>query len=147
MARDILKDMLSGKRDIGWSSKREKERDTRRAFSQSQKSEIWDRQKGICRGSHCGHSQLLRAATHYDHIKPHEDGGKTIVKNGQALCATCHALKSNKDRLKKVDKKRKGKIKKNTNYGFITNLGKKRNKKGFLSNMEDEFDKLDKEWR
>ena len=143
MVRNSLRDMLRGKRDIGWSSQREKERDTRRAFSQSQKNEIWDRQKGKCKGSHCRHSQLLRGATHYDHIKPHEDGGKTTVKNGQALCATCHALKSNKDRLKKVDKKRK----KKTNDSIFSQLGKRKSKKGLFSDMEVELHKLDKKWR
>jgi hypothetical protein len=97
--------------DIGFSSskKKEVERDTRRTFSQTQKNEIWDRQKGKCAGSHCEHKPLLRSATHYDHIIPWEKGGKTVVSNGQALCPTCHTLKSQKDRLKKVDKQRKSK--------------------------------------
>ncbi|MFA6330358.1 MAG: HNH endonuclease [Candidatus Micrarchaeia archaeon] len=87
--------------------KKEPERDPRRNFSQTQKNEIWDRQRGRCAGSHCEQSTLLRSATHYDHIIPWEIGGRTIVSNGQALCTTCHSLKTHKDRLKKIDKKRK----------------------------------------
>ena len=94
---------MFGMPNFGGSSRK---RDTRRAFTQSQKSEIWDNQKGKCAGSHCGHRHLLRGATHYDHIIPWERGGRTVVSNGQALCATCHSMKSNKDTLKKVDKKR-----------------------------------------
>ncbi|MBI2664225.1 HNH endonuclease [Candidatus Woesearchaeota archaeon] len=94
---------------LGPSRQKETERDTRRAFSQTQRNEIWDRQKGKCAGSHCGHKPLLRSATHYDHIIPWEKGGKTVVSNGQALCPTCHSVKSNKDRLKNVDKKRNNK--------------------------------------
>lgn len=43
----------------------------------------------------------------FDHIKPFESGGKTTVKNGEALHKDCHAKKTQKETLKKVDKKRK----------------------------------------
>ena len=91
----------------GRTGKKEKGRDSRRSFNRTQQNEIWDNQHGKCAGSHCKHSRLLRSATHYDHIIPHEKGGRTEVSNGQALCATCHSIKTNKDRLEKVDKKRK----------------------------------------
>lgn len=87
-------------------------RDPRRSFTPGQKGEIWDNQDGRCAGAHCKHSRLLRQATHYDHIKPWEDGGRTTVSNGQALCATCHQLKTareNSRKLKKADRKRKKK--------------------------------------
>lgn len=47
-----------------------------------------------------------------------EDNGKTIVSNGQALCPTCHTLKTKKDRLRKIDKKRTS-SKKPKNYSGI----------------------------
>ncbi|MCX6818524.1 MAG: HNH endonuclease [Candidatus Aenigmarchaeota archaeon] len=113
---------------FGHTPKKEAERDTRRAFSQTQRNEIWDRQKGKCTGSHCGHKTLLRSATHYDHIIPWEKGGKTVVSNGQALCPTCHSVKSNKDRLKKVDKKRGNKSNDNLFGGNLFGPPSKRSK-------------------
>ena len=77
-------------------------RDSRRAFTHSQRNEIWDRQGGKCAGCR---NQLMRSSTHYDHVKPWEDGGKTMIGNGQALCPNCHARKSNRERLKKVESK------------------------------------------
>jgi 5-methylcytosine-specific restriction endonuclease McrA len=91
---------------LGTPSRKKSDRDTRRAFTTTQKNEICDKQNNKC--AKCG-KPLLRSATHYDHKTPWEKGGKTEVKNGQALCATCHSIKNNKDRLKKVDKKRKSK--------------------------------------
>lgn len=84
----------------------EYERDTRRAFSLTQRNELWDRQNGKC--AKC-RKPLLRSAVHFDHKTPWEDGGKTEVKNGQALCPNCHTVKNNKDRLKKIDSIRKPK--------------------------------------
>jgi 5-methylcytosine-specific restriction endonuclease McrA len=84
-------------------------KDSRRSFTQSQKNEICDRQKNRC--AKCK-AHLLKAATHYDHIKPYSKNGKTEVNNGQALCSNCHSVKSNKDQLKKVNVKRTSKIKK-----------------------------------
>jgi len=107
---DILGNRINTKDPFGLgirtSSKKKTDRDTRRSFTQSQKNEIWDKQEGMC--AKCEET-LKRAGTHYDHKIPWEKGGKTEVKNGQALCATCHSIKSNKDRLKNVDKKRKPK--------------------------------------
>jgi len=40
---------------------------------------------------------------------PWASGGRTKVVNGRALCADCHEIISHKDRLKRVDKKRKPK--------------------------------------
>ena len=33
-------------------------------------------------------------------------GGKTVIENGQALCANCHSKKTHKDRLKKINNKK-----------------------------------------
>lgn len=104
---------------FGTSAK--KERDERRSFNRSEQNEIWDRQKGRCVGKHCRHSLLRRSAVHYDHIKPWELGGKTIPSNGQALCPTCHSIKTNKDRLKKQAKARtskKGTRSSSSGFGF-----------------------------
>lgn len=79
------------------SQARQSGRDTRRSFNASEKGEIWDRQKGKCT---MRKERLLRSATHFDHKIPWELGGKTIISNGQALCPTCHAIKTNRDRLK-----------------------------------------------
>jgi len=76
------------------------ERDSRRGFNQTEKAEIWDKQEGKC--ARC-REQLLRRATHYDHIIPWEKGGETNVKNGQALCANCHSIKSHEARLDKIN--------------------------------------------
>lgn len=90
---------------IGLGSTRNKDadRDSRRTFNQTQKNEIWAQQNGKCANCHNG---LDPRTTEYDHVKPWADKGKTIIVNGAALCANCHKLKSHKDRIKKVDKKR-----------------------------------------
>jgi len=33
---------------------------------------------------------------HADHIKPYSKGGKTDIKNGQALCRSCNLKKGSK---------------------------------------------------
>ena len=82
----------------------EKKRDTRRAFTRTQKNEIWAQQNGNC--AKC-HDPLDPRAVEYDHKKGWADRGKTVVINGQALCSNCHKLKTHKQRLKEIDKKRK----------------------------------------
>lgn len=64
--------------------------DKRRNFSDKQKQEIFDRDNHTC--VECGATENLET----DHIKPWEKGGQTIVENGQTLCRTCNASKSNK---------------------------------------------------
>ncbi len=81
--------------------KKNVERDTRRFFNQTERNIIWDRQNGRCANPDCRNPVLLRSATHFDHVIPWADGGKTEVKNGQALCANCHEIKKNEDRHKK----------------------------------------------
>jgi 5-methylcytosine-specific restriction endonuclease McrA len=79
-------------------------KDTRRSFTYIQKIAIFRRQKGKC--AMCGRKLDFTLAD-FDHIKPFESGGKTTVKNGEALHKDCHAKKTQKETLKKVDKKRK----------------------------------------
>jgi predicted CXXCH cytochrome family protein len=81
-----------------------KSRDSRRAFTKTQQSAIWDQQKGKC--AEC-HKPLEQRTVTYHHGKAWSKGGKTIVKNGSALCLKCHALKTHGARLKKIDRKRK----------------------------------------
>jgi len=93
------------------NEQKEPERDSRRAFSTTQKHEILYQQNGkcaICR------KQLDFRAVDYDHKKPWADGGRTITINGRALCKDCHGIETHKTRLKKVEKKPK----KQDNFGL-----------------------------
>ena len=89
---------------LGLSRNRKRERDARRAFTETQKKEIFKRQKGKC--AMCG-KKLDWTHTEYDHKTSHSSGGKTTVRNGMALCLDCHRDKTRKETLKKVDKKRR----------------------------------------
>jgi len=73
-------------------------RDDKRQFSQTVKNYVWDKQDGRC--LRCK-EQLKLSSTHFDHITAWEDGGKSDVSNCQALCANCHGVKTNDDRLEK----------------------------------------------
>ena len=79
-------------------------RDTRRAFTPTQKKEILYQQNNKC--AKC-HKPLDPRAVHFHHIKPWSSGGRTITVNGAALCPTCHEIITHKERLKKVDKKKR----------------------------------------
>ena len=85
----------------------ERDKDSRRTFTRTQKNEIWAQQNGKC--ANC-HKRLDPRTVEYDHIRPWADKGKTIKENGAALCAECHKLKTHKDRLDNIEKesKRKG---------------------------------------
>jgi hypothetical protein len=64
-----------------------------RAFTDKQKRESYEKQKGIC--SHCKeHFELEEMEA--DHIKPWHEGGETIAKNCQMLCKMCNRTKSGK---------------------------------------------------
>ncbi|MBI4181423.1 MAG: HNH endonuclease [Candidatus Aenigmarchaeota archaeon] len=78
----------------------QEKRDKRRAFTLTQRNEIWDQQGGkcaICR------KKLEARSTEYDHVKPWADRGRTITVNGAALCANCHKIKTHKERLVKIN--------------------------------------------
>ncbi len=77
-------------------------RDKRRGFTQSQKNEILYQQNNKC--AIC-HKPLDPRTTQFDHKKAWADKGHTVTRNGRALHAECHAVKTHKERLKKVDKK------------------------------------------
>jgi hypothetical protein len=64
-----------------------------RAFTDKQKREAYEKQKGVC----------IKCRKHFDmsemeadHIKPWHEGGKTISKNCQMLCKQDNRTKSGK---------------------------------------------------
>ena len=61
-----------------------------RAFSENQKREAYERQKGIC--PRCG-KYFEFEQMEADHIKPWHEGGKTIAENCQMLCKECNRRK------------------------------------------------------
>lgn len=62
-----------------------------RAFTDNQKREAYERQKGIC--PNCGeHFEIEEMEG--DHITPWHDGGKTLPENCQMLCKECNRRKS-----------------------------------------------------
>ena len=79
-------------------------KDTRRAFSPTQKKEALARQKYKC--ARC-REELDPRATHFHHKVSWASGGRTITKNEVALCSKCHDIITHAERLKIVDKKRK----------------------------------------
>lgn len=96
---------------IGNPSKRPKnskliEKDPRRHFSKLQCDEVYSRQSGHCANPKCK-KWLDPKHTEYDHIKPWALGGKTTIKNCQALCANCHSEKTKRERLKGIESKQK----------------------------------------
>jgi len=64
-----------------------------RAFTDSQKRTLYERQKGIC--SACS-EHFEMAQMEADHITPWSQGGKTELDNGQMLCRDCNRRKSDK---------------------------------------------------
>ncbi len=64
-----------------------------RAFTDKQKREAFERQKGVC--LHCTNTFTLDGME-ADHITPWSEGGKTIPENLQMLCKLCNRRKSNK---------------------------------------------------
>lgn len=63
-----------------------------RAFSDSEKDTMYERQGGICPmcGNHFDRDQM-----HGDHKIPWSKGGKTTLENGQMLCRDCNLKKGN----------------------------------------------------
>jgi len=65
----------------------------KRLFSMRQRKMLRLLAGNVCQG--CG--EKLSADFHADHILPFSKGGKTITRNGQALCPTCNGKKGNRD--------------------------------------------------
>jgi len=64
-----------------------------RLFSDKQKRETYEKQKGIC--VKC-EKKFQITEMHADHIIPWSNGGKTTTDNCQMLCQKCNGTKSNK---------------------------------------------------
>jgi len=62
-----------------------------RAFTEKQKREAYERQKGICKKCK-EHFEIEEMEA--DHIKPWHEGGKTTEENCQMLCKQCNRTKS-----------------------------------------------------
>lgn len=69
------------------------ELDAKRIFDEKQKTEIFARDKGICKN--CSR-KVTEHSWHADHIKPWIKGGKTVNENGQVLCVKCNLQKKDK---------------------------------------------------
>ena len=87
----------------GSTNKNANKRDARRQISRSEKNEVLARQHNRCNICKKG---LDPRAIHFDHIKEYSKGGKTDISNIQALCPTCHAKKTNRDRVNEIRQKR-----------------------------------------
>lgn len=81
-------------------------KDSRRKFTKSQEQKILENQKSLGRYvcARCGKVLDLRDVR-FHHKKPHSEGGKTEVKNGEALCSKCHNLHHHEDTIKRLNKK------------------------------------------
>lgn len=64
-----------------------------RAFSDKQKRETYEKQKGVCLS--CNKEFEIKEMD-ADHINPWSKGGKSISNNCQLLCKTCNRSKGNK---------------------------------------------------
>lgn len=64
-----------------------------RAFTDKQKREVFEKQKGIC--VKC-EEQFVIDEMEADHITPWHEGGKTTIENCQMLCKDCNRRKSGK---------------------------------------------------
>ncbi|HRR06968.1 MAG TPA: HNH endonuclease signature motif containing protein, partial [Victivallales bacterium] len=85
---------VTNKKGIYWYVLNRKEKHLNiRAFSDNQKREAYERQKGICPicKKHFDISEMEA-----DHIKPWHEGGKTSAENCQMLCKDDNRKKSGK---------------------------------------------------
>ena len=87
-----------------WGNQDKEGRDPRRTFTSSQKKDILYQQDNKC--ARC-HKKLDPRAIQFDHKKPWAARGRTITKNGRALCGECHDIITHETRVKKVDKRKK----------------------------------------
>jgi hypothetical protein len=90
----MLDEDVSNKKGIYYFVLNRKERHLSiRAFSEKQKREAFERQKGIC--VKCGEKFELNEME-ADHITPWHEGGKTAADNCQMLCKHDNRIKSGK---------------------------------------------------
>ena len=65
-------------------------KDSRRTFTDDQRTVIWRQANGICQ---LCKKEIALDEMEADHIIPHSKGGQTTIENGQALCRQCNASK------------------------------------------------------
>lgn len=73
---------------------------------EADKRKVRNRQKYKC--AKCKRS-LTSIPIHYDHKKPIANGGSNSLRNIQALCPTCHQIKSDEDSAKRAKRRRREK--------------------------------------
>lgn len=61
--------------------------DARRAFSESEREQLWERAAGVC--ELCGNG-MTQGEAEYDHIVPWIHGGATAIDNGRAVHRFCN---------------------------------------------------------
>jgi len=76
-------------------------KDTKRAFSESQRIKIYRKDKGLCQKclqENKPEKDCIVSWSDYqaDHVMPHSKGGQTKIENAQVLCAYHNQSKSNK---------------------------------------------------
>jgi hypothetical protein len=90
----MLDEDVSNKKGIYYFVLNRKERHLNiRSFTDKQKREAFERQKGIC--VKCG-NQFTLEEMEADHITPWHEGGKTSAENCQLLCKLDNRMKSGK---------------------------------------------------
>ena len=95
------------------------EKPKRKRLTKADKEKILKRQNYKCAGKNCSiNFRETEVPISWDHKKPLALGGTNSLKNYQALCPNCHAIKTRKDRSKIA--KAKEKEKKRTLFGFGT---------------------------
>lgn len=67
--------------------------DPKRLFEEKEKTQIFSRDKGVCRNCR---KKVTEHTWHADHIRPWIKGGKTEIDNGQLLCIKCNLHKKDK---------------------------------------------------
>jgi len=77
------------------------DKDTKRSFSELERILIYRKGKGFCQeclseGKTESEARVSWSQFQADHVIPHSKGGKTILENGQLLCAYHNQVKSDK---------------------------------------------------
>jgi rubrerythrin len=83
-----------------------KARKQKRSFRDAHRRMVGARQEWKC--AHC--SIVLPSAFQVDHVVPLWRGGVDSVDNAEALCATCHAQKTQREEIERHESRRRAKI-------------------------------------
>ena len=66
-------------------------KDQDRTFGAIERELIYYRDKKRCRAPSCS-KEVPWGDAEFHHVKPHSDGGATIISNGALVCRECHPL-------------------------------------------------------